>query len=176
MFCKGWPPEKQQKNNKISMKKQCKFRVEKNRSRSRLKSRFGRVLGSILGGFGVALGRLLATFGRILLAFWAFKTISFSSVAPKWAPRGLLDGFWVAFGRFWEVFGRVLNGLGRIWGPFEQLVGRFWACLNRFVPAGADSLIGPPRWSAKRHNARGSSTPRVLNSTLENVKSFISSK
>ena len=34
-------------------------------------------LGLNLGGFGDALGRLWATFGRMLLAFWALRRISF---------------------------------------------------------------------------------------------------
>ena len=40
-------------------------------------------LGLNLEGFGLALGRLLFTFGRMLLAFSAFKAISFESIGPQ---------------------------------------------------------------------------------------------
>ena len=56
----------------------------------------------------------------------------------------LLEGFGKVLGSFWPFW----EGFGRIWedlGPFKKLVNRFWMYLTRFGPAGADSLIGPPR-------------------------------
>ena len=148
MFCKGRPPEKQQKINKISMKSQCKFRVEKNRSRNRLKSRFGRVLGSIWEGLGSLWAGFWPLLGAFCLPFGRSRPYLFQALLQN----ELQEAFWMDFGLLLEGFGKVLGGFWEgfewIWEdlePFEQLVGRFWACLNRFVPAGADSLIGPPR-------------------------------
>ena len=79
-------------------------------------------------------------------------------MGPRWAPRGHLDRYWKGLGRILGGFG---EGLGRVWGriwedlvPFEQFVGKFWTYLKRLGPAGVDSIIGPPRWSAKRHNSK----------------------
>ena len=161
------------------MKNLCKFRMEKKRSRSRLKSRFGRILGSIWKGLGSLWAGFWSLLGAFCLPFrrsnrYLFKVLVQNDLQKAfWMDFGLLlAGFGKVLGGFWEGFGRICEDLG----PFEQLIRRFWIYLTRFGPAGADSLIGPPRWPAKRHNARGSSTPRVLNGTLENVKSFISSK
>ena len=61
-------------------------------------------LGPHLGGGWDGLGPLWAALGWLLFVFWTFKIQLFSSMAPRWAPKGLL-------GRVWE-------GLGRIWGRF----------------------------------------------------------
>ena len=99
-------------------------------------------------GFGLALGRLLVTFGRILLAFGRLKRYLFKALVQNdlqkafWMDFGLLlGGFGKVLGGFWEGFGRICEDLG----PFEQLINRFWIYLTRFGPAGADSVIGPPR-------------------------------
>ena len=52
-----------------------------------------------------------------------------------------LEGFGKVLGSFWEGFGRIWEDLG----PFKTLINIFWMDLTRFGPAGADSLIGPPR-------------------------------
>ena len=69
-------------------------------------------LGLHLGRVWGALERLGATFGRILTACWTFQIISFWNNGPRWAPRGLLDGFWIDFGRVWGGFGCVLGEFG----------------------------------------------------------------
>ena len=51
-------------------------------------------LGLHLGGVWDCLGPLLGAFGRFLVNFCAFKIQLFYSIGPKWAPRGLLGGFW----------------------------------------------------------------------------------
>ena len=40
-------------------------------------------------GFGILLG----AFGRLLVVFCTFLLNLFSSVGPRWAPKGLLDSF-----------------------------------------------------------------------------------
>ena len=55
-----------------------------------------------------ALGRLLATFGRIVLVFWAFKAISFKALVQD----ELQKAFWIDFGRIWDGFGEDFE---RIW-------------------------------------------------------------
>ena len=51
-------------------------------------------------------------------------------------------------------------------------MGRFWACSKVFGPAGAESTLGPPLWSALRHNARGS-PPAWLNPQPSTLKSLL---
>ena len=93
------------------------------------KNQFGEDLGVYLGGVWGRLGPPLGAFGRLLAAFGTFKVELLSSIGPKWAPRGLLDGFWVALGRFWEGLGKVCGEILKDFGPFEHIVGRFWKCL-----------------------------------------------
>ena len=45
-------------------------------------------LGLHLGGVWHGLGRLLGALGRLLAVFWVFKIELFSSMGPRWAPRG----------------------------------------------------------------------------------------
>ena len=75
---------------------------------------FGSVLDSIWDGFGTVLG----LFWALSAVFWTFKTKLFLSIGPRWAPRGLLDRFWVDLGkdlgRFCEDLGRFWEGLGSI--------------------------------------------------------------
>ena len=80
-----------------------------------------------MGGVWGRLGPPLGAFGRLLVVFWTFKIELLSSIGPKWAPRELLDGFWVAsgrFGRVWggfvEKFGRILDILNTQWADFES--------------------------------------------------------
>ena len=76
---------------------------------------FGTVLG--LSGIGwEGLGILLGAFGRLLVVFWTFELELFSSVGPTWAPKGLLDSFWVDLGRNLERFWQDLEGFGMLLG------------------------------------------------------------
>ena len=67
-------------------------------------------LGPHLGGVWGGLGPLLDALGRLFAVFWAFKVELFSSMGPRWAPRGLLDRFWVDLGRDLEGFWEDLAG------------------------------------------------------------------
>ena len=82
-----------------------------------------RGLGLRLGWVWDALGRLLGTFGSTWGDFWAFKIVSFSSIGPRWAPRGLWHQFGLDFGgvwgRFWEVWEES-------WEYFGSILERFW--------------------------------------------------
>ena len=82
------------------------------------KNRFWEGLGPHLGGVWDGLGPLLGALGRLLAVFWTFKIELFSSMGPRWAPRGLLDRFWVDLGRdlggFWEDLGGSGEEFGRI--------------------------------------------------------------
>ena len=122
------------------------------------------ILGESWASFGRGLGRSWAALGRLLPVFWTFEDELFSSIGTRWGLRGLLDGCGVDSRRDLEGFGGDLGRFGeKIWdgfGPSQRRVGRSWKCLVSFGPAGEDSQLGPPRWSAKRHNARGSSPQR----------------
>ena len=81
----------------------------------------------ILEGVGLNLGRVwdalgspVVTFGRILTLFWTFKVISCKRIGPRWTPRGLLDGIWVALERFWDGLGRVWEEFGRVWSLWSK--------------------------------------------------------
>ena len=80
-------------------------------------------------------GRLLGALGRFLAAFWAFKIDLFSSMGPRWAPRGLLDRSRVDFGRVWEGFGRILRGLGTLLGRIWKDLGKnlIWTAIYKFL-------------------------------------------
>ena len=78
---------------------------EKNIRKSN-KNQFWEGLGLHLGRVWGRLGPPWGAFCRLLAVFWRFKIVLLSSIGPKWAPRGLLDGFWVALGGFWEGFGK----------------------------------------------------------------------
>ena len=84
--------------------------------KNRSKIEFGGGLGFHLGKVWEGLQRLLGALRRLLPCFEAFKLVSFSSVGPRWAPRGLLDRFWIDFDRvlvrFWAGLGRHLLGFG----------------------------------------------------------------
>ena len=120
--------------------------------------RFGAPFGKGLGGSGASLGRLLAVFLR-------FGIELSSSMGPRWALRCLLDRFGVDLGRPEDGFALVWAKIWGLWGTWKHIWSRFCTCSSRFAPAGADSIIGPPRCSAKRHNARGSPS-RVVKQNL----------
>ena len=103
--------KKRRKNRKKSMRI-CTRKIEAKKSH---KNRFWEALGLHLGGVGGGLGPLLGALGRLLVVFWSFEIEFFPSIGPRWAPRGLLDRFWVDFGRILGGFGRVLGG---IWDDF----------------------------------------------------------
>ena len=156
MFCKGRALKKSQKISKKSIKNPCKFWVAKKESQNGFRSGFGRVWDSIWEGFGT----LWALFWALLGPFWSFFGNSKSYLCKALVQDELQEAFWMDFKSLWEALGSVLEGFG------EQF-GRVWGLLNRY---GADFgnawhylallrqsfQIGPPRWSAKRHNARGS--------------------
>ena len=133
-------------------------------------NQFGEGLGLYLGRVWGRLGPPLGAFGRHVAAFWMFKIELLSSIGLKWAPRGLLDGFWLALGRFWEGLGRVCGKIWKDFGRFEHTVGRFWKCLAWFRPAGADSLKWTPALIRVAISMRGGPTPpRVGQNPLGNV-------
>ena len=84
-------------------------------------NQFWEGLGHHLGGVWVRLGLPLGAFGRLLAVFWAFKIELLSSIGPKWAPRGLLDGFWV-------LRASILDGLGTSRTAFLWLSGSLLPC------------------------------------------------
>ena len=149
MFCKIDPLEKKQKINTKSLKNQCEFRAGKKTRQNHFKISFGSVLDSLWDGFGT----VLDLFWALLAAFGTFKTKLFFNIGLTWwAPRSLLDRFWVDLGKdlggFCEELGRFSEGLGRILHgtdfALEQTVGRFWKCLAWFGPAGAQSRNRTP--------------------------------
>ena len=100
----------------------------KNNAPKLLKNLIWEGLGLNLGGVWVALGRLLSTFGCTWVGFWAFKIVSFSSIGPRWAPRGLWHRFWIDFGRVLKRFWEVLRGS---WDYFGSILERFWYKLGK---------------------------------------------
>ena len=80
-------------------------------------------LGLHLGGVWAGLGPPLGAFGRLLAVLWTFKIELLSHIGPRWAPRGLLDGFWVDFGRGLKGFREDLGGFGADFRPFGD---GFW--------------------------------------------------
>ena len=102
-----------------------------------------------LGGGWDALGRLLASLGRLLAVFGTFKIELFSNMGPRWPPRGLL-------GRLWVDLGSISGGFWRAWGRFgvdfewlqcllELSWGEFGNSWHDLVLLGQNLLIGPPR-------------------------------
>ena len=73
---------------------------------------FGRVLGSILEGFGA----IWAIFWPLLGAFWSLLECSKLSFFQAWAQDGVQKAFWIDFvsilGGFGEGLGRDLGGFG----------------------------------------------------------------
>ena len=67
-------------------------------------------LGLLLGGVWIGLGPPLGAFGRRLAVFWPFKIELLSGIGPKWAPRGLLEGFGIHLGTGLGGFGEDLGG------------------------------------------------------------------
>ena len=65
-------------------------------------------LGLHLGGGWDALGRLLATFGRLLNV--KIFARSKSSFFLAWVQDGLQEGFWIDLGSILEGFGKDLGG------------------------------------------------------------------
>ena len=63
-------------------------------------------MGGVWGGLGPPLG----AFGRRLAVFWPFKIELLSGIGPKWAPRGLLEGFGIHLGTDLGGFGEDLRG------------------------------------------------------------------
>ena len=67
---------------------------------------------------------------------------------PKWAPRRLLDRFWIDFAKGLEIsgrFGKVLGGFGPIlkW-ILDELGGESGRAMTDLKKAGAESLNRTP--------------------------------
>ena len=88
-------------------------------------------MGSIWEEFGTVWGAFWALLG----VSWLFLGCSKSSFFKAWAQDGLQEAFWVDLGS-------ISEGFGMIWGGFGE---EFGTRLETFGPAGADSLLGPPR-------------------------------
>ena len=99
------------------------------------KNQFGESLGLYLGRVWGHRGPPLNAFGQLLVAFWSFKIELLSSIGLKWAPRGLLDGFWVALGGFWEGFGRIWKEILEDFGTSLALLQRHWSLYKNGTPA-----------------------------------------
>ena len=125
------------------------------------------VLEGSWASFGRGLGRSWASYGRSWPPLGRFLDVqrrAFFKQAHKMGSKRPSGSIWDGFGegceRIWGGFGKVWGGIREDFGPSQRRVGRSWKCLVSFGPAGVDSQLGPPRWSAKRHNARGSSPQR----------------
>ena len=123
------------------------------------KNQFGEGLGLYLGGIWGRLGPPLGAFGCLLAAFWTFKIELLSSIGPKLAPRGLLDGFWLALGGFGEGLWRNLGGFWTFWthsGQILEMLGMISPCWGRFSKM-------DPRADPRSVTMRGGPPPSVLN-------------
>ena len=94
----------------------CKFRIEKNRLRNSLKSRFGRVLGSIWPGFGAPWAGFGPLLGALCLLFGRSKRYLFKALVQDKLQEA-----------FWMDSGLILEGFGKVWGRPGQAFGNFWA-------------------------------------------------
>ena len=83
-----------------------KFGTGKKTSENPTKNQFWKVFGFHLEKIWGRLRPPWGAFCRLLAVFWTFKIELPLNIGPKWAPRGLLDGFWVALGGFWKGLGR----------------------------------------------------------------------
>ena len=111
-----------------------------------LKNQFWERFGLTLGWVWDSLGPLLGALGCIFTVFWTFEIELFSSIGPRWAPRGLLDRFGAPLGRSWAhlgcflgvswvllgVLGHLVNLFDVSWvlfGPSGNIFGRLWEVL-----------------------------------------------
>ena len=92
-----------------------------------------------MGGVWEGLGRLLGALGGFWAALWAFGNHLFLSVDPRSAPRGLLDRFWLHFGRVWGGVWEGLGAFGQGFGSIWELLGKYWEGFWDLERAGADS-------------------------------------
>ena len=86
-------------------------------------------LGVHLGRDWDVLGRLLVALGRFLAVLGAFKIELFSSMGPRWAPRGPLGSIWGRFGSL----------MGSIWPQFGAYLKVIWGSGALLGQAGAKS-------------------------------------
>ena len=91
------------------------------------------------------LGPLLGALGRLLAVFWAFKVELFSSMGPRWAPRGLLDRFWIDLGRdlggSWEDLGRSGEEFGRVRNKARWCLARALALVGTLFLSGSLGML-----------------------------------
>ena len=132
-------------------------------------------MGGSWASFGRGFGWPGASFGRswaLLGRFLGIQIIAFLNDWLKIGPHGpkmgskrpsgsILAPFWEGFGRVWRGLGKDLGGFGSSWAHIGKDLG-IWSVLGQILEiyrdlerAGTYLDIGPPRWSAKRHNARG---------------------
>ena len=95
--------------------------MEKNRPRNSLKSRFGRVLGSIWPGFGAPWAGFGPLLGALCLLFGRSKRYLFKALVQD----KLQEAFWMDSGLLLEGFGKVLEG-------FREVLGGIWEDLGGF--------------------------------------------
>ena len=100
-------------------------------------------LGLDLGVVWDGLELLLDALGSFFAVSLAFKIELFSNMDPRWAPKGLLDGFGIDFGESGE-------GFGRFWANFWMDFGKIWGILAPLGMSlggflGTFSFLGPPR-------------------------------
>ena len=103
------------------MKNWCKFRVEKKGSHFGLKSRFGRVLGSIWEGFGEGFGASWGLLGRFGASFF-YACICIGLQKCSWRHLGgIFAWFWGGWDRFGEGFGGAWEGFSNVLGDSDLL-------------------------------------------------------
>ena len=117
----------------------------------------------ILEGDGTAWGSIWALLGAPG-PFWGRSRWSFFEALVQ---NELQEAFWRDLGWVWggfgTDFGRIWQGFGKVLGGFEK----FWEDLGKVLEAFSQAFLcqdprAVSRSPAERLNARGSSTPRVL--------------
>ena len=93
-------------------------------------------LGRSWAPFGRGLGRSWASSGRFLPSFGRFLAVQNRNFFKHWPKMGSntpSGSILARFGRdltgFWEGFREVWGGSWEDFGPFEEVLVRFWKCL-----------------------------------------------
>ena len=120
------------------------------------------VLASIWEGVGTVWGLFGPLLGDFCSILWTFNIELFSSMAPRWAPRGLLGRVWEGLGRIWGGFG---EGLGRNLEGFERFgagCGQILRAFGKMWPCCGKAYKLDPRADPRSVTMRGGpSPPRV---------------
>ena len=109
------------------MKNPCKFRIGKYVVKNRLKIRFGKVLGSFVGGSGTVWGVSWALLGAFCRFFLRLKSICFATLVQ----HGLQEPVGADFGS-------VLGGSGKAWEGFWTFVIKFHLIFEPLNVSGTD--------------------------------------